>query len=67
MSNNRGPNPPLNTFIVRFWQEPGANKPRWRGQVRHVQSSERVAFTSEDALLRFLRQWVGMEKTPVDK
>ncbi len=58
MSNNRGPNPPLNTFIVRFWQESEAGEGRWRGQVQHVQSGERTAFADEVALLSFIRQWV---------
>ncbi|MCK4449241.1 MAG: hypothetical protein KAW49_08315 [Anaerolineae bacterium] len=58
MSNNRGPNPPLNTFIVRFWRESAAGEGCWRGQVQHVQSGERIAFADEATLLRFLRRWV---------
>lgn len=64
MSNNRGLGPPLNTFIVRFWQEPGVGEGRWRGQVQHTQSGERVAFTDETALLSFVRRWV---QTPESK
>jgi len=58
MSNNHDPSPPLNTFLVRFWQEPGASEERWRGQVQHVQSGERTAFDDEAALLSFVRRWV---------
>lgn len=58
MSNNHDPGPPLNTFIVRFWQEPGAGEGRWRGRVQHVQSGERAAFANEAGLLSFFRRWV---------
>lgn len=62
MLNNHAPGPPLNTFIVRFWQEPGASEGRWRGQVQHVQSGERTAFDDEAALLSFVRRWVQMPR-----
>jgi hypothetical protein len=55
--------PPLNTFIVRFWQETGTVPPRWCGQVQHVQSGERIAFTDPLALLHFLQRWVRMVET----
>jgi len=58
MSNNHGPNSPLNTFIVRFWREPGTGAGRWRGQVQHIQSGKRAAFAEEEALLSFIRRWV---------
>ena len=60
MSNNRDPGPPLNTFIVRFWREPGAGENRWRGQVQHVQSGERSAFADKGTLMSFIGQWVQM-------
>jgi hypothetical protein len=50
----------LNTFIVRFWREPGADRARWYGQVQCVQSGERVHFADEAALLSFIRRWVQM-------
>lgn len=56
---------PLNTFIVRFWQEMGTSQVCWRGQVQHVQSGDKIAFVEETALLNFLRRWVEMEETPV--
>lgn len=51
---------PLNTFIVRFWREVGAERACWRGRVQHVQSGEQAAFLDEDSLLAFLRRWVRM-------
>jgi len=67
MPSNRDPGTPLNTFIVRFWQGPGASKPRWRGQVQHVQSGERIAFADEATLLRFLRRWVQTLESKVPR
>jgi len=60
MSNNHDLGPPLNTFIVRFWQEPGASEGRWRGQVQHIQSGERAAFADKGTLMSFIGQWVQM-------
>lgn len=45
------------TFVVRFWRETSAGVPRWRGQIEHVQSGERVAFLELDAMFRFLRRF----------
>jgi hypothetical protein len=52
---------PLNTFIVRFWWEPGTGQACWRGRVQHVQSDESTFFADEASLLYFLRRWVQME------
>ena len=38
------PLPPINTFVVRFWQEWSAAGRRWRGRVEHLQSGQSVAF-----------------------
>lgn len=48
---------PLNTFIVRLWQELDSGRACWRGDVCHVQSGEHVAFANEDDLLRFIHRW----------
>lgn len=48
----------LNTFIVRFWRQRGADETHWHGQAQHIQSGERLTFADEDALLAFLRHWV---------
>jgi hypothetical protein len=45
---------PSSTFVVRFWYETSAGEGRWRGQIEHVQSGERVAFLALDAMLSFL-------------
>jgi hypothetical protein len=52
--------PPLNTFIIRFWQGTDVTPTRWCGQVQHVQSGERIAFADAVALLHFLRRWVRL-------
>lgn len=54
------PTRPTSTFVVRFWYETSAGERRWRGQIEHVQSGERVAFLELDAMLSFLRRF-GVE------
>ena len=56
MSTKRDPGPPLNTFIVRFWQEWSAAGSRWRGRIEHVQSREGAAFLDLDEILDFVRR-----------
>lgn len=58
MSKTRDPDPPLNTFVVRFWRERVQSSDRWHGQVLHIQSGENATFTDEQALMLFMRQWV---------
>jgi hypothetical protein len=48
------PTRPSSTFVVRFWYETSAGERRWRGQIEHVQSGERVAFLELAAMLSFL-------------
>jgi hypothetical protein len=45
------PVPPINTFIVCFWQEWSAAGPRWRGRIEHVQSGESAAFLGLEGML----------------
>jgi hypothetical protein len=54
------PPKPSSTFVVRFWYETSAGEGRWRGQIEHVQSGERVAFLALDAMVGFLRRF-GIE------
>lgn len=66
MSETRDPDPPLNTFIVRFWREQEPGEDRWHGQVLHIQSGESATFADEDALMAFMRQrvrWSAQKKT----
>lgn len=42
------------SFFIRLWLEPGGTTGQWRGQVRHVQSSEVAYFTNTHDLLAFL-------------
>ena len=60
MSMKKGPGPPLDTFIIRLWREMGPDGPRWRGQVQHVQTGERISFADERTMLAFIRRWVKM-------
>ena len=62
MSTEHKPDLPLNTFIVRFWREPGTGRACWRGRVQHVQSDKSTFFTDEVSLLYFVRRWVQMEE-----
>jgi len=51
------PSPPLNTFVVRFWREWTAARPRWRGRIEHVQSGEVATFLGLDAMLDFIQRF----------
>ncbi|NOZ70843.1 MAG: hypothetical protein GXP38_02845 [Chloroflexi bacterium] len=59
----RPPIPPLSTFIIRFWQEPSATGPCWRGVVQHIQSGEQTAINNSSALLTFIQRWVHMSES----
>jgi hypothetical protein len=54
------PVPPINTFIVCFWQEWSAAGPRWRGRIEHVQSGESAAFLDLKGMLDFIRRFGAM-------
>ncbi len=45
------------TFVLRFWRERTPGEVRWRGQIEHVQSGEKVAFLELETMLRFLRHF----------
>ncbi len=34
----------VSTFVLRFWREWSAGRPRWRGQIDHVQSGTSAWF-----------------------
>ncbi|MFQ5858677.1 MAG: hypothetical protein ACE5LU_24005, partial [Anaerolineae bacterium] len=46
------------SFILRLWVEPvqQPGEPRWRGQIEHVDSGEKVYFQVPAALVAFLAQ-----------
>jgi hypothetical protein len=48
------------TFVIRFWRETSTGRQRWRGQIEHAQSGERVAFLELEELLGFLHRF-GIE------
>ncbi len=56
------PGLPLSTFIIRFWQELGADAPHWYGHIRHIQSGEQASFTDEATLTRFIRRWITIPR-----
>lgn len=58
MSNTHDSDPPLNTFVVRFWREQAQGNDRWHGHVLHIQSGESATFANEDALMSFIGRWV---------
>ena len=49
------PDPPVNTFVVRFWREWSVAGPRWRGQIDHVQSGENARFLDLEGMLDIIR------------
>jgi hypothetical protein len=51
------PSAPASTFVVRFYREWTAGRPRWRGHIEHLQSGEGVAFLDLDKLLAFVRSF----------
>jgi hypothetical protein len=62
MTQQAVPTTTMVTFVVRFWRETSAGEVRWRGQIEHVQSGERVAFLELNTMLRFLHRFgVHME------
>jgi len=57
------PTPSASTFVVRFWQEWSAAGPRWRGQIRHMQSGQSAAFLDLGDMLDFIHSFRIMENT----
>ncbi len=60
MAKARDSDPPLNTFVVRFW--PGQGKNHWRGRVLHIQSGESATFTDAGTLVSFMERWVCLKE-----
>jgi hypothetical protein len=48
------------SYLVRLWQEadedPASEASQWQGEVEHVQSGERLAFSGLDALPALLQR-----------
>jgi hypothetical protein len=57
MSHTTSPSSTMVTFVVRFWREASAGEQRWRGQIEHAQSGEKVAFLELEVMLEFLRRF----------
>ena len=43
------------TFVVRFWREWSAARPRWRGCIEHIQSDESATFLDLESMMGFIR------------
>jgi hypothetical protein len=51
------PDPPVTTFVVRFWDEWSAAGTRWRGQIDHVQSGTSARFLNLEELAEILQRF----------
>jgi hypothetical protein len=49
------PGEPAGTFVIRLWIEWTDGAPFWRGSIRHLQTSDQVAFEDLDAACEFIR------------
>jgi hypothetical protein len=47
--------PPVSTFVIRFWREWSASQGRWRGRIEHVQSGQHADFLDLGGVLDFVR------------
>ncbi len=59
--------PPTSTFVIRFWREWSAAGPRWRGQIKHVESGETATFLDWNQMLDFFRRigiWLNKAHQP---
>jgi hypothetical protein len=56
------PDPPINTFVVRFWCEWSVTGPRWRGQIYHVQSGASAGFLELEGMLDVIQSFGVMAR-----
>ena len=59
--------PPISTFVIRFWREWSAAGPRWRGQIKHVESGETTTFLDWKQMLDFFHRigsWLNKAHQP---
>jgi hypothetical protein len=60
--------PTYASFLVRVWceddRERGTPAAGWQGEVQHIQTSQRRAFSTLDELLNLLRQVTEEADTP---
>jgi len=55
---------PYLSYLLRLWQAGSAGRRVWRASLESVQSGERLAFASLEALFEYLRAETGVEGTP---
>jgi hypothetical protein len=46
---------PACTFVIRLWVEWTDGAPFWRGSIRHLQTTEQLAFQELDGACEFIR------------
>jgi hypothetical protein len=52
--------PSASTFLVQFWRDWTAGRPRWRGRIEHVQSGSQTAFLYLEEMTAFIAQFVAI-------
>lgn len=54
------------SFLVRLWREDGMDEPAagWQGEIEHIQTSQRRAFSTLEGLLDLLRQATEEAEAP---
>jgi hypothetical protein len=55
---------PYLSYLLRLWQAGSAGGKVWRASLESVQSGERLAFTSLEALFEYLLAQTGVEVAP---
>ncbi len=59
--------PSIESFIIRFVLDERTlaenKKPCYRGEVRHIQSNEEIAFQTWEEVVEFLQRYVPLETT----
>lgn len=48
----------IQSFVVKVWLEPEADKPSWRGHVTHVPSGERRYVTTLSGVTAFIAPYL---------
>lgn len=51
----------VTSFIIRFTQEPAAERARWRGLIRHIQTDQETHFTRIEDALHFIAQFIELD------
>jgi hypothetical protein len=52
--------PSISSFVIRFVVDPGLDT--YRGEIRHVQTSEEIHFDAWQEAVEFIRRYVPLER-----